>query len=108
MSRFGGGGGGGGRGFGDRGGGGGMKNKQPGGNLRKPRWDEYTLVPFEKHFYNPHPNLLNADPREVRFGHFITVHPFSRSCFPDGIINGLKIYVKNFVQVAWLSFLTII
>ena len=42
-----------------------MKGKQPGENLRKPRWDEYTLVPFEKHFYNPHPRLLEADPREV-------------------------------------------
>jgi len=41
------------------------QGKQPGESLRKPRWDSYTLVPFEKHFYNPHPNLANADPREV-------------------------------------------
>lgn len=47
------------------GGGGSMKGKQPGESLRKPQWDKYTLVPFEKHFYNPHPNIINADPREV-------------------------------------------
>ena len=72
------GGGGGGR-FGDRGGfgggggggfggdrfGGGMKSGNPGANLRRPKWDQYTLVPFEKNFYNPHPNLLNMDPRDV-------------------------------------------
>ena len=70
-------GGGGGR-FGDRGGfggggggfggdrfGGGMKSGNPGANLRRPKWDQYTLVPFEKNFYNPHPNLLNMDPRDV-------------------------------------------
>ena len=42
-----------------------LKNKQPGENLCKPKWDNFTLIPFEKHFYNPHPNLLNADPRAV-------------------------------------------
>jgi superfamily II DNA/RNA helicase len=78
--RFGGGGGGGGGRFGDRGGGGGggggsfggswgggggRGGDNPGGNLRKPKWDSYTLVPFEKNFYNPHPNLSNADPRQV-------------------------------------------
>ena len=33
--------------------------------MRKVQWDKFTLVPFEKHFYTPHPNLTNADPREV-------------------------------------------
>ena len=61
-----GGGGGGGRfGGGSGGQGGSFKNKQPGESLRQPKWDQYSLVPFEKHFYNPHPNLLNADRREV-------------------------------------------
>ncbi|TRY71889.1 hypothetical protein TCAL_06076 [Tigriopus californicus] len=66
SSRFGGGDryGGGGDRYGGRGGGG-MKGKQPGEGLRKVRWDEYSLVPFEKHFYNPHPNLVNADPAAV-------------------------------------------
>ena len=60
---FGGGGGGFGGGGGRFGGGGGGSN--PGGNLRKPKWDSYTLVPFEKNFYNPHPNILNMNPRDV-------------------------------------------
>ena len=48
------------------GGGFGARGKQnPGGNLRKVKWENFDLVPFEKHFYNPHPNNLNADPREV-------------------------------------------
>ena len=89
QSRFGGGSGSGSRGFGndrgrfgsdrgyggDRGGGGGYggdrggfgsRGKQnPGGNLRKVKWDNYDLVPFKKHFYDPHPNCLNADPKDV-------------------------------------------
>ena len=52
------------RGFGDRGGG--MKSKSnPGEHLRRVKWDQYSLVPFAKHFYNPHPNVLNVDPRVV-------------------------------------------
>ena len=43
-----------------------MRPKQnPGENLRRVKWDQYTLVPFEKHFYNPHPNIVSADPRDV-------------------------------------------
>ena len=59
---YGGGGGGYGGGCG-RGGGGGGGN--PGSRLGKVKWDNYNLVPFEKHFYNPHPNLINRDPREI-------------------------------------------
>ncbi len=43
----------------------GGNNKQPGEHLRKVQWDRYNLVPFEKHFYNPQPQLVNADPRDV-------------------------------------------
>jgi len=57
------GGGGGYGGGGGRGGGGGGGN--PGSRLSKVKWDSYNLVPFEKHFYNPHPNLLNKDPRDI-------------------------------------------
>lgn len=49
-----------------RGGGGGgsnynsLKNKeQPGGSLRKPKWENETLQPFQKNFYTPHPIVLN-------------------------------------------------
>ena len=60
--------------------GGGFRDKQqPGENLRKVAWDQYTLVPFEKHFYNPHPNIANADPREVdkfRGAHQISIQRY--------------------------------
>lgn len=46
-------------------GGGGRNKGSNGDNLRKVKWDNYTLVPFEKHFYNPHPNLANANPKAV-------------------------------------------
>lgn len=52
-------------GGGGYGGGGARGKSMAGDNLRKVKWDNYTLVPFEKHFYNPHPNLVNADPKDV-------------------------------------------
>ena len=66
---------GGGRGGGSFGGGsggsfGGDKRKQPGDALRKPSWDSFNLVPFEKSFYSPHSEILNANPRDVeRYRH---------------------------------------
>lgn len=36
-----------------------LKNKQPGGALRKPKWENETLQPFQKNFYTPHPLVLN-------------------------------------------------
>lgn len=37
-----------------------LKNKQqPGGALRKPKWETETLQPFQKNFYTPHPIVLN-------------------------------------------------
>ena len=65
--RRGGGGYGGGRGGGDRGGyGGGSRSfDNPGQNLRSVDWQSYDLIPFEKNFYAPHPNIRDAEPREV-------------------------------------------
>ena len=28
-------------------------------------WNKHSLVPFEKHFYAPHPNIKDAHPRDV-------------------------------------------
>ncbi|CAG0879855.1 unnamed protein product [Darwinula stevensoni] len=42
-----------------------LKGKQPGENLRKPKWDLSRLPPFEKNFYAPEPNSLNRHPSEV-------------------------------------------
>lgn len=35
------------------------KQQQPGGALRKPKWENETLQPFQKNFYTPHPLVLN-------------------------------------------------
>lgn len=81
-----------------------MKGKQPGGDLRRPKWDNYTLVPFEKNFYVPHPNLANADPREIekfRADKEITVTRGARDCpapitafseanFPDYVMKEIE------------------
>ncbi|CAG9561494.1 unnamed protein product [Danaus chrysippus] len=77
----------GGRGMGSRGGGGRSdnrddfrgkfnKNDQPGGALRKIRWDNVQLTPFQKNFYVPHPNVEMRSQAEVeayRSQHQITV-----------------------------------
>lgn len=36
-----------------------LKNTQPGGALRKPKWENETLQPFQKNFYTPHSLVLN-------------------------------------------------
>ena len=107
--------GGGGRGFGgdrrevvkglkgSRGGPGGSgSNEMAGKSLRRPQWDKFQLVPFEKTFYNPHPNLANANPRDVekyRHDREITIvkghnvpNPitnFAEANMPDYVINFL-------------------
>ena len=95
---------GGGRGFGgSRGGPGGSgSNEVAGKSLRRPQWDKFQLVPFEKTFYNPHPNLANANPRDVekyRHDREITIvkghnvpNPitnFAEANMPDYVINFL-------------------
>jgi len=53
-------------GYGSGGGGGfggsrnGWKDSQPGERLRKPKWDLSKLVPFERNFYQEHPNITNS------------------------------------------------
>ncbi|RXG53373.1 DEAD-box ATP-dependent RNA helicase 45 [Armadillidium vulgare] len=52
-----------------RGGGGGgrqsLKARQPGENLRKPKWDFSKLMPLEKNFYRPSDVVIGRDPYEV-------------------------------------------
>ncbi|CAH0730062.1 unnamed protein product, partial [Brenthis ino] len=53
-----------------------FKNDQPGGALRKIRWDNVQLTPFQKNFYVPHPNVQRrsmADVEAYRSEHQITV-----------------------------------
>ncbi|XP_034831382.1 uncharacterized protein [Maniola hyperantus] len=71
------------------------KNDQPGGNLRKIRWDGIQLTPFQKNFYVPHPNVQRRPMSEVeayRSQHQITVNGrdvpapsiyFEEGGFPD-------------------------
>ena len=104
-SRFGGGGskfGGGGRDGGRFGGGGGKKDFNGGANMRRPNWDNVSLQPFNKNFYNPHPSVLNRSPYEVeeyRTKHEITmsgldipnpIERFEEGNFPDYVMQNIK------------------
>lgn len=80
---------------GDRGYSGGKNQQQPGEHLRRVRWEEITLTPFQKNFYRPCESVLTRTPQEIeRFHrkHEITtkgrdVPPplleFSEGGFPD-------------------------
>lgn len=96
---------GGGRGGGSFGGGaggsfGGDKRKQPGENLRKPSWDQFALVPFDKSFYSPHPDILSANPRDVeRYRHEKEITVMRGQNVPNPITSfelaGLPDYVQK-------------
>ena len=106
---FGGGRPGGGRGGGSRGGGsfgagggsfGGDKRKTPGDSLRKPSWDMNSLVPFEKSFYDPHPDIGGANPRDVeRYRHEKEISVIRGVNIPNPItsfaVAGLPDYVSK-------------
>ncbi|XP_067008546.1 uncharacterized protein [Anabrus simplex] len=82
--------------------GGGLKGRQPGGQLRKPRWDMNALQPFSKNFYIPHPNVSNRSNQEVseyRSSREVTVkgnnipHPiqhFEEGNFPVYVLDGIR------------------
>ncbi|XP_014248236.1 DEAD-box ATP-dependent RNA helicase 20-like isoform X2 [Cimex lectularius] len=42
-----------------------QKSKLPGTTLRKPLWDEGTLMPFQKNFYVPHKDVMGRNEEEV-------------------------------------------
>lgn len=78
------------------------RNSQPGGNLRKPDWDRMQLQPFQKNFYQEHPNTANRPASEVdayRQANEITVKGrdmpkpilrFEEGNFPDYIMKGIQ------------------
>nr|CAD7443341.1 unnamed protein product [Timema bartmani] len=84
------------------GGGPSLKGRQPGGHLRRPRWDFGTLQPFSKNFYVPHPNIVNRSIEEVgefRSSRQVTVkgndipHPiqlFEEANFPGYVLDGIR------------------
>lgn len=80
-----------------------MKGKDPGSNLRKVKWDQVSLVPFEKNFYTPHATISGRDHREVekyRFAKEISVvrgvnipNPitgFSEASIPDYVMKEVQ------------------
>jgi len=94
---------GGGRGGYDRDGGGSRSFDNPGQNLRSVDWQSYDLIPFEKNFYAPHPNIRDAEPREVekfRAAKEISIQRgsnlpnpitnFEEAGFPDYVISEIK------------------
>ncbi|KAJ1531994.1 hypothetical protein ONE63_000629 [Megalurothrips usitatus] len=91
------------RDFGRGGGGGrGGRGSQPGGNLRKPRWDTSRLEPFKKDFYIPHPDTAARASHEVeeyRKSKEITLKgrnvpnpilSFEESSFPDYVLREVR------------------
>ena len=82
---------------------GGDKRKQPGDSLRKPSWDSYNLVPFEKNFYSPHSEILNANPRDVeRYRHEKEITIMRGNNVPSPITSfeaaGLPDYVQKEIE----------
>jgi len=82
---------------------GGGRYNDPGQKLKKPQWNEYTLVPFQKNFYQPHSRQANMDPRqaeEFRKQNEITVQRgenipapiinFEEGGFPDYVMSEIR------------------
>ena len=75
----------------------------PGKALRNVDWNRHTLVPFEKDFYAPHPNIKDAHPKDVekfRSENQITImrgdnipNPitnFAEAGFPDYVSHAIR------------------
>ena len=92
--RRGGGGYGGGRGGGRGGfdGGGSRSFDNPGQNLRSVDWQSFDLIPFEKNFYAPHPNIRDAEPREVE--KFRAAKEISIQRYVNGFNNYLQVQIR--------------
>ncbi|KAH9525282.1 putative ATP-dependent RNA helicase ddx5 [Bulinus truncatus] len=79
-----------------------MKGSQPGGGLRKPKWDLSALPKFEKNFYKEHPAVTNRSPIEIQQfqrDKQITINgksvpnpifTFEEGNFPDYVMNQIK------------------
>jgi len=79
-----------------------MKGIQPGGNLRKPKWDTIKLEKFQKNFYQEVPSVSQRNPMEIqdyRRAHQITVNGkfvpnpimhFEEANLPDYIMNQVR------------------
>lgn len=45
------------------------KNQQPGERLRRVRWEDFELIPFQKNFYRPCESVLQRTPQEIERFH---------------------------------------
>lgn len=74
-----------------------LKSKQPGGALRKPKWENETLQPFQKNFYTPHPLVLNRPRLEVE--NYVREKEISYvgSNIPDPIMNFNEVILPDYV-----------
>ncbi len=55
-------------------------------------------MPFEKHFYNPHPNLINADPRDVeKYRHGKEISIVRGHSVPNPITNFHDVNFPDYV-----------
>lgn len=50
-------------------GGGGKNQQQPGERLRRVRWENYSLIEFEKNFYSPCESVLRRTEQEIERFH---------------------------------------
>jgi len=79
-----------------------MKGMQPGGNLRKPKWDTIKLAKFQRNFYSEVPSVTNRNPMEVqeyRRAHQVTVNgkyvpnpimSFEEASLPDYVMTQIR------------------
>ncbi|XP_050428837.1 uncharacterized protein LOC126838460 [Adelges cooleyi] len=74
-----------------------FSNKQPGGALRKPRWESETLQPFQKNFYTPHPLVLNRSKQEVESYVKEKEISYIGSNVPDPIMNFHEVILPDYV-----------
>lgn len=42
-----------------------QNNQGPGENLRRVRWEDYSLIPFQKNFYSPCESVLQRTEQEI-------------------------------------------
>ncbi|XP_015921958.1 uncharacterized protein [Parasteatoda tepidariorum] len=79
------------------------KGKTPGDRLRRPRWDTSKLLPFEKDFYNEHPNVQRRSHQEAenfRQHYEITIRGpnvpkpvanFEEGSFPEYVMEAVRL-----------------
>ena len=64
-------------------------------------WNKHSLVPFEKHFYAPHPNIKDAHPRDVeKFRSEAQITIMRGDNIPNPITNFAEAGFPDYVNTA--------